>query len=66
MVKTFVDYERENNLEEGRKEGKKEGMLNTLYKLIKSGCLTIDDAAKNIGISIDELIAGFKKYNLTL
>ena len=70
MVKTFVDYERENNLEEGRKEGikegKKEGMLNTLYKLIKNGCLTIDDAAKNIGISIDELLAGFKKYNLTL
>ena len=52
--------------EEGKKEGKKEGMLNMLYKLIKSGCLTIDDAAKNIGMSVDELLTGFKKYNLAL
>lgn len=50
----------------GKKEGKKEGVLSTLYNLIKKGRLTIEEAAQDIGMSIDELLADFKKYKLSL
>ena len=42
------------------------GELNAFYKLIKQGLLTIDQAAKAIGMTIEELQANFKQYNLAL
>ena len=50
----------------GRNEGRNEGKFDFAYKLIKKGRLTIEEAAEDIGISINELIAQFKQYNLTL
>lgn len=50
----------------GEKKGEKKGVLSTLYNLIKKGRLTIEEAAQDIGMSIDELLAGFKKYKLAL
>ena len=51
---------------EGEKKGEKKGVLSTLYNLIKKGRLTVEEAAQDIGMSIDELLAGFKKYKLAL
>ena len=62
MTKTFRDYDRENDL----KEGEKKGEFNTVYSFIKKGRLTIEEAASDIGISVEQLLANFKKYNLVL
>ena len=70
MTKTFRDYDRENDkitfTEEGRKEGREEGQFNTVYNFIKKGRMTIVEAASDIGISVDQLLEGFKRYNLVL
>ena len=62
MTKTFRDYDRENDLQEGRKEGE----FNTIYNFIKKGRLTLEEAASDIGMSVEQLLANFKKYNLVL
>ena len=62
MTKTFRDYDRENDLEEGKKEGE----FNTVYNFIKQGLVTIEQAAKSIGLTEEQLLEGFKKYNLVL
>ena len=62
MTYSFRDRDRE--ADEARGEAR--GELNAFYKLIKKGRLTIEEAAQDIGMSIDELLAGFKKYNLAL
>ena len=66
MTKTFRDYDRENDLEEGKKEGRKEGEFNTVYNFIKQGLVTIEQAAKSIGLTEEQLLEGFKEYNLVL
>ena len=66
MPKTFRDYDRENDLEEGKKEGKKEGEFNTVYNFIKQGLVTVEQAAKSIGLTKEQLLEGFKEYNLVL
>ena len=40
--------------------------FNAFYKLIKNGRITVNEAAEDIGISINELLAQFKQYNLVL
>ena len=62
MTKTFRDYDRENDLEEGKKEGK----LSAFYDMIKKGRITLEEAASDIGISVEQLLASFKEYNLVL
>ncbi len=42
------------------------GEFNILYKLIKNGMLTVEQAAKSINISVEQLLANFKQYNLIL
>ncbi len=70
MTKSFRDYDRENDKEifkkEGIKEGRKEGEFNALYKIIKQGLLTVEQAAKSLGLTKKQLLAGFKQYNLAL
>ena len=62
MVKTFRDYDREKDLEEAKKEGE----FNTVYKIIKTGMLSIEQAIKSIGLTKEQLLEGFKEYNLVL
>ena len=62
MTKTFIDREIENS----EKKGKKEGEFNTVYNFIKQGLVTIDQAAKSIGLTKEQLLEGFKEYNLVL
>ncbi|MBR4328543.1 MAG: hypothetical protein IKP71_01720 [Candidatus Riflebacteria bacterium] len=62
MTKTFRDYDRENDLEEGRKKGK----LSAFYDLIKRGLITIEQAASTIGVTKDQLLADFKECKLVL
>ncbi len=66
MTKTFRDYDRENDLEEGRKEGEKKGEFNTVYNFIKQGLVTVEQAAKSVGLTKEQLLEGFKQYNLVL
>ena len=58
MTKTFRDYDRENDL--------KEGEYNAIYNFIKKGRITIEEAANDIGVTVEQLLANFKKYNLVL
>ena len=62
MTKTFRDYDREKDL----KEGEKKGEFNTVYNFIKKGRMTIEEAASDIGMTVDQLLEGFKRYNLVL
>ena len=62
MTKTFIDREIENS----EKKGEKEGEFNTVYNFIKQGLVTIDQAAKSIGLTKEQLLEGFKEYNLVL
>ena len=56
----------EDSKKEGIKEGKIEGEFNALYKIIKQGLVTVEQAAKSIGLTKKQLLAGFKEYNLVL
>ena len=62
MVKTFREYDREKDLEEGKKEGE----FNTVYNFIKQGLVSVEQAAKSIGLTKEQLLEGFKEYNLVL
>ena len=62
MTKTFRDYDREKDLEEGRKKGK----LSAFYDLIKRGLITIEQAASTIGVTKNQLLADFKECKLVL
>ena len=44
----------------------KEEKYNTVYKFIKQGLVTVEQAAKSIGLTKKQLLAGFKQYNLAL
>ena len=46
--------------------GEARGEFNTLYKQIKKGILTVEQAANSIDKSVQELLDGFKEYNLVL
>ena len=54
MCKIMEDLRQEGRLE-GRKEGRQEGKLLAYIDLIKSGLLTVKDAATKLGISEKEL-----------
>ena len=62
MTKSFRDFDRENDI----KEREKNGEFNTIYNFIKKGKMTLEQAASDIGISVEQLLAGFKGYNLVL
>ncbi|MBR4329646.1 MAG: hypothetical protein IKP71_07310, partial [Candidatus Riflebacteria bacterium] len=66
MTKTFRDYDRENDKEIFTKEGEKKGEFNTVYNFIKQGIVSVEQAAKSIGLTKEQLLEGFKQYNLVL
>ena len=49
MTYTFIDYEIDN----GIKKGRKEGSIETLIYLVKDGILTLQQAAKRMGMSLE-------------
>ncbi|MBR4329668.1 MAG: Rpn family recombination-promoting nuclease/putative transposase [Candidatus Riflebacteria bacterium] len=53
-------------LDKAEARGEARGKLDLLYKLIKNGMLTVEQAAKSINISVEQLLANFKQYNLIL
>ena len=53
-------------LKEIMKDCEKKGEILTVYKIIKQGLLTVEQAAKSIGLTKKQLLAGFKEYNLAL
>jgi predicted transposase/invertase (TIGR01784 family) len=44
----------ERGIEKGRKEGREEGIISTFKELVKDGTLTIETAAKKMGVSVDD------------
>ncbi len=52
--------------EEGIKEGKKEGEITFVYKMVKKGRMSLEEAAEETNLNTDELLVKFKQYNLTL
>ena len=46
--------------------GEKRGEVNAIYKIIKKGGLSIEETANAIGMSVEQLLASFKEYNLVL
>ena len=42
-------------IEEGKREGKREGSIETLMSLVKKGILTLQQAAEQMGMSIEKL-----------
>ena len=52
--------------QEGIKEGIKEGEYKAIYNFVKKGRMTIEEAASDIGITVEQLLEGFKEYNLVL
>ena len=53
-------------IEDGKKEGRKEGEFFTIYNFIKKGRMTLEQAASDIGITVEQLLSNFKEYNLAL
>ena len=51
---------------QGEARGEARGEFNLLYKLIKKGRMTIEEAASDLGMTVEQLLAGFKEYNLVL
>ena len=52
-----LNEEREEGRKEGRKEGHQEGKREQLFQLVKKNLLTVEVAAEELGITVDE----FKK-----
>jgi hypothetical protein len=70
MTYTFIDREIENGvkngIEKGIKNAEKKCELNTVYNFIKQGLVSVEQAANSIGLTKEQLLAGFKEYNLVL
>ena len=64
--KMTMDRWLSNTIENSEKIGEKKGELSTIYKILKKGRITIEEAASDIGMTVEQLLAGFKEYNLVL
>lgn len=53
-------------IEQGKKEGKIEGKLELLVNMIKKGRISLEEAASDMDISVEQLLASFKEHNLVL
>lgn len=61
-----MDTARQEGIEEGIKEGIKEGEFKAVFNFVKKGRMTLEEAASDIGITVEQLLKGFKEYNLVL
>lgn len=52
--------------QEGIEEGIKEGEFKAVFNFVKKGRMTVEEAASDIGITVEQLLKGFKEYNLVL
>ena len=51
---------------QGEARGEARGKFNAIYNFIKKGRITIEEAASDLGMTVEQLLAGFKEYNLVL
>ncbi len=51
----------EKGIEKGREEGREEGRINMLLDIVKDGLISVADAAKKAGMSLDEFEYIMKK-----
>ena len=47
-------------------QGEARGKFNAIYNFIKKGRMTIEEAASDLGMTVEQLLADFKEYNLVL
>ena len=60
MLKTFRDFDRENDLEEGEKKGR----LSAFYSLVKDGILTLKQVADKMNMTIPQFENAIKNLSL--
>ena len=60
MVKTFRDFDRENDKEIFTKEGEKKGKLELLANMIKKGILSLKQAAEEMGMTVSQFKTAVK------
>ncbi len=53
-------------LDKAEARGETRGKLVLLYKQIKKGRITLQEAASDIEMTVEQLLEGFKEYNLVL
>ena len=53
-------------LDEAEARGEARGKFNNIYNFIKLGLVTIEQAAKSIGLTKEQLLDRFKEYKLVL
>ncbi|MBQ8139962.1 MAG: resolvase [Lachnospiraceae bacterium] len=60
-MKDEIEKDVNAGIEFGKREGKKEGIISTLYDLIKKGLISIEDAATQAQMSVPAFTAEMKK-----
>jgi hypothetical protein len=53
-------------LDKAEARGEARGKFNAIYSFIKKGRMTLEEAASDLGMTVEQLLAGFKEYNLVL
>ena len=61
LMKDEIEKDVNAGIEFGKREGKKEGIISTLYDLIKKGLISIEDAATQAQMSVPAFTAEMKK-----
>ena len=54
---------RQEGYDVGHAEGRAEGRAETIYSLVEKKLLTMEDAAKELGVSVDVLMVRLKEKN---
>ena len=60
-IEEGIEKGRKEGIEEGRKEGRKEGMENAILEMVREGFLPIEEAAKKLNITVEEVKEKLKK-----
>ena len=67
----FIEYGRQQGRQEGRQEGRLEGIqeakqevfFELLFHLVEDGDLSLEKAAKSVGLTVNEFLEKKKKYH---
>ena len=51
----LFEYDQEQAMKSEREEGRAEGKENTILELVRDGLLSIEEAAKRLGVDVEEL-----------
>ena len=58
----FIEYGRQIGRQEVIQEGKQEGFFELLFQLVEDGDLSLEKAAKSVGLTVNEFLEKKKEY----